>query len=100
MSELDNDALYFKGILQVEVALEALKFSGINLPMELTLKSIIDFYESIDTSEGQEGFEVALQGEVYDNNRADVLYSLGQLAANRTTAGELRVAAEALREIL
>lgn len=100
MSEQEDNALYFKGILQVEVAFKALAFTGINPTMENALKWALDLYESLETGEDREDFEMGLPGEPNGSFRADVLNSLGQLAASEFTTGDLRVAAEALREIL
>lgn len=100
MSELEDNKIRFTGILQVEVALAALVFTGVNPPAVNILSGVIRFYEQLEDSGEQEGFEVAIQGDAYGDIRADILGSLGVMATDEAVDDVQRDTAFALKEIL
>lgn len=100
MSEFKSDELFLRGRVQVETALGALAHSGINLDVQVRLQKLLDVHNQMSVDENQQDLSIYLQGEVVEREKADIMSSLDSLHADQKTPNGLRLAAQALREII
>jgi hypothetical protein len=100
MSELGPDELHLNGRVQVETALGALAYTGVNLDAQTRLQTLLRVHNRSSDGNSQDDLSIYLQGEVVQREKADIISSLDALCADQTTTNEIRLAAQALREII
>jgi hypothetical protein len=100
MRELDTDELFLKGRVQAETALDALAYSGLNLDAQKRLKTFLDVHETLSYQDDQDDLVIYLRGERAETEKADIIVSLAQLAADPNSNDGLKLAATALHQIL
>jgi hypothetical protein len=100
MSELAPDELHLRGRMQIETALGALAYTGINLEAQKRLQTFLNVHTQLSDGQSQQDLAIYLQGEVIETEKADIIASLDTLCKDEAVANEMRLAAQALREII
>jgi hypothetical protein len=100
MRELGTDGLLLKGRVQVETALGALAYTGINEEAQQRLQTFLDVHANLSDREAQNDLSLYLQGGTIEREKTDIIMSLDALKDSESATPEARVAAEALRQIL
>ena len=100
MSEFGPDELFLRGRLQLEVALGALVFSSLNLDAERRIQAFLDIHSHPQDDQSQSNLAMYLQGGVVTQDKADIITGLDLLSVDQSASTEMRLAAQALREII
>lgn len=100
MRELGTDELFLRGRVQIETALGALAYTGINAAAQQRLQTFLDVHADLSDGEAQNDLILYLQSESIEREKADIVMSLDALKDSESAAQEARVAADALRQIL
>jgi hypothetical protein len=86
--------------MQIETALGALAYTGINLEAQKRLQTFLNVHTQLSDGQSQQDLAIYLQGEVIETEKADIIASLDTLRKDEAVANEMRLAAQALREII
>lgn len=100
MSEFGPDQLFLRGRVQIEVALGALAFSGLNPDAQNRLQAFLSIHSRSSDGQNQANLAMYLQGEIVARDKADIITGLDTLSADESVATDMRLAAQALREII
>jgi hypothetical protein len=100
MSELGPDELHLRGRVQVEIALGALAYTGINLDAQNRLQTFLNVHSQLSDGQGQNDLSIYLQGGIVEREKVDIITSLDALCVDEEATNEIRLAAYALREII
>ena len=100
MREFSADELFLKGRVQVETALGALAYTGINPSAQQRLQTLLNVHADLSDCEAQNDLSLYLQGGTIENEKADIIESLDALKDSESATSEARIAADALRQIL
>jgi hypothetical protein len=100
MTEFRSDELYLKGRLQIETALGALAYTGINPDAQQKLQTFLNVHSQLSGSEDQNDLSIYLQGDTVEKEKADIFASLDALGDSESATKETRIFAIALRETL
>lgn len=99
-SEFAADELSLKGRLQVEIALSALVYSGINIDAQKRLRTFLNVHDRMTDEQRQHGISIHLRGGSVEQDKKDISTGLEALCVSQTVSDDIRFAAQALREIL
>lgn len=100
MTELGPDELHLKGRVQVEIAIGALAYTGINLEALNRLQALLDVHAQLSNGQNQNDLSVYMRGEIIKREKVDIITSLDTVCIDKDTTNETRLAAQALREII
>jgi hypothetical protein len=100
MSEYGPDELFLCGRIQVEVALGALVFSSLNAEAQNRLQTFLSVTNRSRDDQNQSGLVMYMKGEVVERDKADIITGLDAVSADESISRDMRLAAQALREII
>ena len=100
MTELIHGELFLKGRVQIEAALRALAYTGINPDAQHRLQVLLDTHAELSVGESQDDLSVYLQGEAAEWEKSDIVTSLDAVKDGDLVSADERAAAAALHEIL
>jgi len=100
MNERETNQLTLRGRLQVETALNALAYTGLNPDIEATLRSLLAIHASIHGDKSQDDFYFQFDTNTALSDKNDIIRSLEFVTTDENILPSDRMAYIALREIL
>jgi hypothetical protein len=100
MRELGADELFLRGRVQVETALGALAYTGMNPEAQQRLQTLLDAHAGLSDGQAQNDLSLYLQGRTAEREKTDIIMSLDALKDSTSATPDAKIAAEALRQIL
>jgi len=100
MNEPQLNELHFEGRIQIDIAQNALAYTGVNPDAQALLLAYIHKHDRDNHSQLQKGFSVDFDGQQTEKYRNDIMSSLEFIATDETVPLGIRLASTALHDIL